>query len=100
MRGPGNASRYTARRSHHCVFPRSLHSLMQTRGNEALRFRYCRGRQCGRNKTMKKSSTVKWKEFTAKETLAEERKVHPAKAIEGLASGYLLAVASKTGERR
>ena len=25
-----------------------------------------------------------WKEFTAKETLAEERKVHPAKAIEGI----------------
>ena len=41
-----------------------------------------------------------WKEFTAKETLAEERKVHPAKAIEGIPSGYLLAVASKTGERR
>jgi hypothetical protein len=41
-----------------------------------------------------------WKEFTAKETLVEERKVHPAKAIEGIPSGYLLAVASKTGERR
>jgi hypothetical protein len=30
-----------------------------------------------------------WKELTAKETLAEERKVHPAKAIEGIPSGYL-----------
>jgi hypothetical protein len=37
---------------------------------------------------------------TAKETLAEERKVHPAKAIEGIPIGMLLAVASKTGERR